>query len=224
MGGVTPMKSFAWSYSVLTRFEQCPKKYYHLNVLKDFKDADTEQSNEGKQIHEALCKRVIDGAPLPLPFRHFEPIAKKFAVAEGEKYGEMKLALNRSYEQRSWFDKDVFVRAIVDLLIVRPPVAIIVDWKTGKVRDDFSQLKLTAAVLSQIMPEIETFQTMFVWLASRNISPKTFEKEELLEVWNELLPRAAKIESAISTTSFPARPSPLCRYCPVTACPHFEKR
>ena len=89
-------KPFAWSYSALARYETCPKQYYHINVAKDVKDEfSSEQGNEGDQIHKALYKRVVKGEPLPLPFRHFEKTAAKFANAKGEKHGEIKLALNR---------------------------------------------------------------------------------------------------------------------------------
>ena len=33
-------KSPAWSYSSITLFDQCPKKYYHLRVAKDIKEPD----------------------------------------------------------------------------------------------------------------------------------------------------------------------------------------
>ena len=55
------MKEFAWSFSALTRYEQCPKQYYHLNVAKDFKDEDTEFSASGKETHLALYHRVVKG-------------------------------------------------------------------------------------------------------------------------------------------------------------------
>jgi hypothetical protein len=31
----------AWSYSSIKTFDQCPKKYFHLRIKKDFKDEDS---------------------------------------------------------------------------------------------------------------------------------------------------------------------------------------
>lgn len=216
-------KPFAWSYSALTRFEDCPKQYYHLNVVKDVKDEKTAQMDEGTLVHDILYKAVVKNAPIPLPHKHLEPIAKQFIAAKGEKHGELKLALTREFEPTEFFAPDVYVRAIIDLLIVRDTHAIIVDYKTGKIKDDFTQLAMSAAVMSQYMPELETFTLAFVWLKHKNVSQKRTTKQELKEVWSELLPRATRIESALQTTSFAAKPSAQCKWCPVRHCPHNKK-
>jgi hypothetical protein len=218
------VKPFAWSYSALTRFENCPKQYYHLNVAKDVKDEGNEYSSEGNEIHAALYKRVVKGTPLPLPYRHFEPTAAIFADTPGEKHGEMKLALNREFEPTDYFAHDVWVRVVIDLCIVQDGRAVVIDWKTGKVKDDFSQLALSTAVLSQYMPEIDRFTIAYVWLKHSNVSQKDYTKEELISVWGEVIPRANRIEEARKTTNFPAKPSGLCKYCPVKACPEWRPR
>lgn len=218
------MKPFAWSYSALTTYELCPKKYYHLYVAKDVKDADSSFSADGKIIHDAMKARVIDGKALPLNLRYLEATAKKFADAPGQKHGEMKLALNRQYEPRDYFAPDVFVRVVIDLTIVQDTTAIVVDWKTGKVKDDPTQMALNAAVLARWMPEIGLFKTLFVWLQSNNLTPKNYTVSKFQAVWNDLLPRVAKIEEARKTTTFPAKEGPLCGWCPVKSCPHYKDR
>jgi hypothetical protein len=136
----------------------------------------------------------------------------------------MKLCLNKAFSPVDWFANDAWVRAIVDLLIIRDDKAIIVDWKTGKKRIDWTQLKLTAAVLSRLMPEINEFKMVFAWLRNSDFSVETIGKDDLRSVWLDLLPRVKEIEIAKSTTSFPATESGLCRYCPVTQCPHWVER
>ena len=157
-------KPFAWSFSALDMFEVCRKKYYHLKVAKDFKDGDNDASRDGKFVHVAMFKRVLEGVALPIQLRQHEKFAKWFAAVSGEKHGEMKLALSKGFEPRDFFANDVWVRAVIDLLIVRGDTAILVDWKTGKKRERWTQLRLSAAVLSRYMPEIEHFKLVFVWL------------------------------------------------------------
>ncbi len=53
MSKVTP-----WSYSSITLFQQCPKKYYHLRVAKDIVEPETEVLLYGKRVHEAAEKYV----------------------------------------------------------------------------------------------------------------------------------------------------------------------
>ena len=214
----------AWSYSVLSMFEQCRKKYFHLKVVKDIKDSDSSFSSEGKEIHDAMFQRVIKGTPLPLPIRHFEKWAAAFANRKGEKHGEMKLCLNNKFEPVAWFAPDAWVRAVVDLLIIDGSTATIVDWKTGKKRIDWTQLMLTAAIISQLMPEITKFNMVFVWLNSGEISHESIEKSAIRGVWQDILPRVKEIEIAKRTTDFPATESGLCGYCPVHTCPHWQQR
>lgn len=204
-------------------FEQCRKKYYHIKVAKDAKDANSSFSSEGKEIHDAMFKRVLKGVPLPLPIRHFEKWAAAFERRKGEKHGEMKLCLNNKFEPVAWFANDAWVRAIVDLLIVDGTTATIVDWKTGKVRIDWTQLQLTAAILSRLMPEIEKFNLVFVWLNAGKLSNESITKSEAKKVWLEMLPRVKELEIAKKTTDFPATQSGLCRYCPVSQCPHYDR-
>lgn len=218
------MKKTAWSFSALDMFEKCAKKFYHLKVAKDVKEPDNQWQADGKFIHEALFKRVTEGVPLPVQLRHMEGMAQRFADAPGEKHGEMKLALNDKFEPRDFFAKDVWVRAVLDLLIIREGHAVLVDWKTGKRKDRFDQLKLSAAVLSRFMPEIESFKLAFVWLKDNEVSAMDIRKDELKQVWLDFMPRAAAIDEAKKTTTFPADPTPLCGYCPVTDCPHWIDR
>ena len=217
---MTSGKEFAWSYTALNRFQNCPKQYWHLNLVKDVKDEDSEASAEGRLIHEALCARIVRGAQLPIQLRHLEGLATKFLGLPGHTQGELKFAMSRDFRPVGFFARDVFVRVVVDLLNTRGDTAIVVDWKTGRPRLDFTQLRLSAAVLAVHAPEIKTFKMAYVWTGHDKISPLTMSRDELLGVWNDLLPKVAEIERAIGTTTFPAKQSGLCRYCPVTQCPH----
>lgn len=218
------MKPFAWSYSALVRYENCPKQYYHLNVIKDFKDEDSDFSAEGKIVHDSMYKRVVHGKPLPIELRHLEALAKKFADTPGTKKGELKLALNRSLEPVEYFAPDVWVRVVIDLLVVQDSTGIVVDWKTGKRKPDHTQLGLSTAVLARWMPELDLFKTLYVWTRSRELDPKNYTASKLMEIWNGLLPRVQKMEDARKTTDFPANKTPLCKYCPVASCPNFVPR
>jgi len=218
------VKEFAWSFSALTRYENCPKQYYHVNVAKDFKDEDTEFSASGKDVHTALYRRVVKNQTLPLDLRYLEKTAAKFVGLPGDTSGELKFAMARNFEPVEYFAPNVFVRVVVDLLNVRGSRAIVIDYKTGRPQPGFTQLELTAAVLGTHLPEIEEFDLVYVWLKNRTVTKHRLARESLVGVWNNFLPRVAKIEQALKTTEFPAKPSGLCKYCPVTSCPNWKPR
>jgi hypothetical protein len=217
-------KEFAWSYSALTRYENCPRQYYEINATKQVKDEDSEFSASGKEIHQALHARVCKGQLLPLNYRYLEKTAAKFVGWPGTTSGELRFAMARDFTPVDYFAPTVFVRVVVDLLIINGSKGLILDWKTGKPQPGFTQLELTAGVLSTHLPELETFELHYEWLKDGTKSHKKLVKQDLVGVWNTFLPRVAKIEAALKTTDFPAKPSGLCRYCPVKSCPHWVER
>ena len=50
-------KAFAWSYSRLKNFESCPKRHYHVDVVKDVREEESEQLKWGNALHDAFAKR-----------------------------------------------------------------------------------------------------------------------------------------------------------------------
>lgn len=220
------MKEFAWSFSALERYNNCPKQYYHISVAKDVKDEGNEFTIEGQVVHAGLYNRIVKGAPLPLNYRYLEKTAAKFVGLPGETSGELKFAMARDFSPVQYFDKSTYVRVVVDLLNVRGKTAIIIDWKTGRPKPGFQQLELASAVLSTHLPEIETFKMAYVWLQDRKTPPstQTMSKQQMVGVWNNLIPQVNKIEEALKTTHFPAKASGLCKYCPVTSCVNWKPR
>lgn len=213
-------KPFAWSFTGLSDYESCPKKFYHLRVAKDVKDEDSAFSAEGKEIHEAFYKYVFKDKELPLSLNRFASMLDKLKALPGRKDGEMKLALNKKFEPRGFFDGDVWVRGVCDFLCVNGDRGLIVDYKTGKEKDDFTQLFLTAAILQQSFPEVEKWTVAYSWTQQGGkMTPRIVTRGDHADTWNDLLPRVGKIEDALKVTDFPARESGLCGYCPVSACP-----
>ena len=52
-----------WSFSKIKAFEQCPKQFYHMKVLKEYQDKETEAMRYGTQMHEAAENYVRDKTP-----------------------------------------------------------------------------------------------------------------------------------------------------------------
>jgi hypothetical protein len=102
--------------------------------------------------------------------------------------------------------------------------AIIIDWKTGKVLEDPVQLLLSAATVFYHHPEVQVCRSVYAWLAENAESDEIIHRKELPEMWNNLWERVEELQHAHATTSYPPKPSYLCRrYCPVVACPYHGK-
>lgn len=206
----------AWSYSRLQTYEQCPKKYHHMNILKDVKaDFTGPEAEYGKAAHKACERYVRDGVALPERFKHYKRILDKIRNAKGQVYCELNLCLNENLEKTGWFDADAYVRAIIDVCKVNKTAAFIGDYKTGKMKDDPDQLMLNAAVLFAYFPEVTKVTTAFIWLKDMHITKDTYTRDELDFIWGELLPRAKRIEHSIEHESWGPRTSGLCGWCDV---------
>lgn len=216
-------RQVAWSYSRLNNFETCPKKFWHQSVKKDVFEAEGEAMRYGKLVHKALELRVGKKKPLPLNLRHLERYAKALCGANGDKLTEQQLAIDSNFDPCDWFSKQTWCRAIIDLAIVKPPHAVVFDYKTGRISDDFTQLRLAGVLLMLHMPEIQTVDLSYLWTKEKKITSyeRALTRDDIKTVVIELMPRLKKYEKAHRTENFPARPGYLCKkYCPVVACPY----
>ena len=95
------------------------------------------------------------------------------------------------------------------------------DWKTGKIIEDGSQLALMAQCVFAHHPDVQKIRTEFVWLKEDATTRADFTREDMPKIWNGLLPRVQQLEAAAIAVNYPPKPGPLCRrWCPVTQCPH----
>jgi hypothetical protein len=219
----------AWSYSSIKTFDQCPKKYFHLKVVKDVKDEPGEAAVYGTQVHEAAEFFIRDGTPIPEKFAYMRPIVEPLAAKQGEKLTEMKLGLRKQgdeFEVCGFFDKDVWYRGIVDLLIIDGDRAWMIDYKTGKNAKyaDMKQLDLMAGAIFVRYPDLKTIKSGLAYVVSNEFPKKTHKREHLntyLSVFDNQLDR---LDAAMENGVWNAQTSPLCGWCPVTSCEHWRPR
>ena len=215
------MRNFAWSYSALTSFETCPKQYWHYRIKRDVKEGKSQATDYGSEVHKHFENRLIKKKPLPLDLRHHEKVLSKLEAAPGEGMPEQKLAINRAYQPTGFFDDDVWCRSIIDYTKVITNRAIIVDHKTGKVKEGFDQVDHQAAMLFCYMPEIEQITAGYYWTKAKRLPTIKITREDVPAIWNKFMPRVEHMENQIKHDEFPAKPNGLCkRYCAVTSCPH----
>jgi hypothetical protein len=219
MGGPKP---FTWSYSRLKNFEACPKKHFHVDIAKDIKEPDSEQLKWGNLVHDALAKRCGEKrTPLPTGMEKYEHWADKLVTSQGIIHVENKLALAKDFSACGFFDDNVWFRAVGDVIKINGSVALIIDWKTGKIVEDSVQLALSAACVFAKFPELKKIRSRFVWLKEQATSDQDFTPEDMPGLWKSLWPRIEQLEHAHNTTTYPAVQGGLCRnWCPVKSCPH----
>lgn len=211
----------AHSHSAMEQFETCPKQYWAHRVSKIVPYEESEHMAHGKAVHAAIEDYIIRDADFPLGMGHYEKQVKPFKDAPGKKYGEQKLAVDRSFQPCDWFDKETYFRAIIDLLILQGSNGVMVDWKTGRMKDGFDQLRLAAAILFANHKALQRIDLAYIWLREKEVTKTRVYREDVPEIWEEVIVKAKRIQMAYENDRFPAKPSGLCKkWCKVTECPH----
>lgn len=220
----TVVPGFAWSFTHLKNYSTCPKRYYHYQVAKDVHEPETQQLLDGNKLHAAFDQRVASRVPLPMGLASFEPLMAKLAAAPGQIYTEQKLALTSTFMPSPYFGKGVWFRGVLDYTAVNPPLAVVIDYKTGKPNEEKTQLQLNAALVFHHQPQIMRVRAALMFVHYDEVERAEFVRSDLTEIWGEIIPRVKQIEKARATQEYPPKPSGLCkRYCAVVSCPYHGK-
>ncbi len=216
----------AWSYSSIKTFDQCPKKYFHLKVVKDVKDEPGEAADYGTAVHEAAELFITQGAPIPEKFAFMRPIVEPLAKKQGTKHAEIKIGVTEELQPCGFFDKDVWYRGIADLLIVNGSKAWLVDYKTGKNAKyaDMKQLDLLAGAVFIHFPEVEIINSALLYVVSQEMPRKIHHRQHLSEYMSVFETQLESLSDAMDNGVWNANPSGLCGWCPVESCPHWRPR
>ena len=216
-------KPFSWSYTALEKFETCPKMYasrwFYFTVLF----TDSPESIWGQRVHKS-GELFLKGIPHP-DIEALKPV-EKYAEAmlrSGHKVeAELEVALTRQLKPVSWFSKDAWFRAKLDVVVtkVKENAVQLYDWKSGgKIKDDEDQLRVCAAALSVVRPYLQEFGGKYIWTKHQQTTGiKPITKADIPKVWQEFLPRVQRMEDAWASEIFNPRPSGLCPYCQVVNC------
>lgn len=218
-------RPFSWSYSSLTDFEGCPARFAAKKFFCTTREAPTEQTIWGERVHKSFEERIRDGKPFDSGLEMYEPWARVLEKLPGEKFFEKKFAVRANHQPCSWFEGTG--RGVVDLLILHEDVATIIDYKTGKKKDDQTQLELFAWFVVNdydAKPFIEKVKSRFLWLKDNTTTGIELSYLDAKLVMNKMLPRIEAMERAWNEENFPMCPSGLCGWCPVEECIHWRPR
>ena len=204
-----------WSYSSLTAFETCPRRYKLTRLEKKVVEPQTEATTHGNEVHKALELATKGEKPLPDKYKQYIPIVDRLKAKPGKKLIEWKFGLTASYKPTTFFASDVWCRGVIDYGVVTTTAACLLDHKTGKPKPDADQLKLFAGVAMATYPYVENVSTGYLWLAYNKTTSENFTRADIPEIWQEFGGRVARMEHAYKNDDFPPKPSGLCKsWCP----------
>ena len=242
-----------WSYSFLRDLTNCPHKAYRRFVTRDLPREDTPELREGNEKHEQIEKHINSKGETKVPFEIemiCQPMIEQGAKAEVKLgmtedwrpapfFGEhrrkplptVSLYDPKLYDSNNKFPYDQptterlepWGRGKLDVLLLSPPAAFLVDWKTGKVKEDKRELEQQALLVRANYPEIHRISGCYVWLKESKMGP-VYDLTDVNRVYHATVAQMRQAEIYEKAGDWPKTPNPLCGWCNVIDCEHRRDR
>ncbi len=212
-----------WSYSSISLFKQCPRKYHRLRVVKDIKEDEAEHLVYGNAVHKAAEEYGRDGTPIPAKFMYIKQYVDTLIDSPGDKYYEHKMGLTRELEPCEFLAGHVWWRGIADFLAVDRKTAVLVDYKTGKSARyaDTAQLELLALAIFAHFPHVEIVRAGLLFVVSKEFIEIELNRNHQHELWKKWIKDTDRLDSCFEHGTWNPSPNFTCRnYCPVLDCEH----
>lgn len=217
--------NITWSYSSLSLFQQCPKKYYHLRVVKDVVEPSTEALSYGTKVHEAAEHFIKLSTPLPPEYAFMQSSLDSLNKLSGEKLCEYKMGLTKNLEPCGFFSKDVWWRGVADLVVKGEDKAWLVDYKTGKSSRyaDTKQLEILSLAMFKHFPEIKRIKAGLLFVVANDFVKVDYEGDKP-DAWVRWLEETSQLGMAYENGVWNAKPNFSCKnFCAVASCLHNGK-
>lgn len=214
---------YTWSYSSISLFLQCPRKYHRLRIVKDIVEPPQHHLIYGSAVHKAAEEYIRDGTPIPPKFSQFQPQLDAMKNLKGVKYCEYELGMKKDFTPCKFDDPDVWARGIVDLLVIDGDKARIIDYKTSKSSEyaDTKQLEILSLLTFKNFPEIKTIKAGLLFLVAKDLVPKEYQSDMQSTAWTKWVGNVQQLEAALNNGVWNPKPNFTCRnFCAVTDCEH----
>lgn len=198
------------SYSRLKTYDQCPF-LARLKFIEKLKEPDSMYALRGGEIHKKAAAYIMDPElECPLPLWDVKEFYDELRV-EGVQT-ELQLAVDKDWRPCEWFGPQVYLRAIVDVLLDLGDRGIITDHKTGKVYDDHvDQQGLYAAIGFAQYPDWKDVSVRMTYTDQKHQDARPYSRdrqyESLKHIWDD------KMLVMTSDELFIATPNAKCKWC-----------
>lgn len=228
------MGEIALSYSRLSTYQNCPRKFKLQYLDKAFPD-DSNNPNfvRGNRVHGQLENYVMwlnadksfEKPAMCAEAQNVIALINNVYEEYTSVLPEQQLCLDKNWNKTGWYAKNAYLRAILDVIAFKPGKGLILDYKTGKVRDYDQyggQLHLNAAMLFAIEPEIQIIDVAYLFVDHKQTVKVHFDRSQFEEFKTHFIAQHVKVNSE---TEWNPQINQYCKWCPATKeqCP-FSKQ
>lgn len=208
------------SFSSLNNYKNCPRqfKYTKLDKIPEG-PRDMTALLKGGAVHDIL-EKFPETSNHKLAKKYFH-IAENFIKSElGMKYiftkssREYAFGLDEQFKELSFFDKSAIFRGKIDHICIIDNVLHVIDWKTGKYREekwqDYDQLLFYSVFLFEKY-NVDKIRISFVYVEHNIENPLVLLRENLDSYKTQL---KGSIQTLLEDKEFKKNPTKLCNWCP----------
>lgn len=205
----------AWSYSRLTRYEECPL-WAKLQLLDKLRNESNAAMERGSRVHDDLGKFLVKPRQ-KLPEEAFRFAKELRALKKAHPIIEQELAVDVRWKPCSWFAPEAWCRVKLDAVVWNEKSCelVVIDFKTGRVRaKNEEQLDLYGTVAYSSEGLIERVTAELWYLDEGELQRKTYMRTDALrlrKVWEK------RTKKLLTDRSFKPTPGNHCRWCPFQA-------
>jgi len=209
----------AWSFSTLTKFEECPYRVY-LNKVEKIPEPSGSAADRGTAIH-TLAEDYVQGHIGELPdelskyTESFKQLRKDYEDGKVEVEGDW--AFSQSWEPTGWAVPNTWARIKLDAFVTEDETSgRAIDYKTGKKWNNElkhgTQLMTYAIASFMRFPKLQYCETE-LWYLDQNHGPtiQAYTREQALMFWPKLNKRALTMTSCTDFEPKPSRQN--CKWC-----------
>ncbi|PHM52126.1 PD-(D/E)XK nuclease family protein [Xenorhabdus sp. KK7.4] len=229
--------SLALSFSKLSQYQQCPRRFYEQHLTHNIPYTDTPATLWGTQVHQAHENYLLKGQLMDAVVKEkigtgvADMLKKKFNNLVAEQrvgiplFGEQEWAIKADGKVASWFDTSaVFMRGKTDLGMGSLKKLYLYDYKTGKDRYPKTDQLDLMSVMAKAQPTMQhytQFDSALIFLEAGTVKTHTtylHEEGHAIQM-RKFLRESLRIIDSYERDYWPEQTSPLCAYCPVMNCP-----
>ena len=213
-----------YSYSSLNLYNTCPQQFYRKYRAKDMLPYVGKEAAAGTDVHEAIEHALKTRSPLPTHLEVFEESISSVRSKINCARIEQVIYLDEAFRFSVTRPERGFVAKLDVLLISEDGTrAVVMDWKTGKPREDTLQHDCYALAVMRAFPQVKVLTGFNVYLSTGKVGPQLeYSREAANGIQQRIATMIARIEADEFWQPNPGKPFP-CNWCAAHKCKHYPK-
>lgn len=198
-----------WSLSRLQTYEGCAKKY-EFRYIQGLKSEAGPAAARGQLKHQTIEDYLNEvSSILPVELGHYTAFLNHLKSMKCR--AELKMGLDKNWLPVPYDSEEVWLKAVLDALVLEPVQATLFDWKSGKIYDKHEDQKdLYSIIVLATHPEIYQVRAVHVYIDQGKNREKTIHRDQALVIQQKFEARVEKMEG--DREHIP-NPTFMCRYC-----------